>query len=93
MLRRAGTVAAGGGLVTGLSMVDWPALLALLAVSAMAITATCWIVSDRERPKRLALLIRTWRGQPPRPSAARASRPRPRAVAPARKVARAPDGR
>ncbi|MEO3929516.1 hypothetical protein ABGB07_37515 [Micromonosporaceae bacterium B7E4] len=84
-LRRAGAVAAGGGLVTGLSLVDWPVLLALLAVSTMAVGAICWVVSDQERPERLALLIHSWRGQPPmarsgaRPVARRPSAPRSRA--------------
>ncbi|MGX7675998.1 hypothetical protein [Plantactinospora sp. DSM 117369] len=94
-LRRAGAVAAGGGLVTGLSIVDWPVLLALFAVSAMAMGAICWVVSDQDRPKRLALLIHSWRGQPPtarsgaRPVARRSSAPGSRAG----KAAGAADGR
>ncbi|MDW5323510.1 hypothetical protein [Plantactinospora sp. KLBMP9567] len=97
-LRRAGAVAAGGGLVTGLSLVDWPVLLALFAVSAMAVGAICWVVNDRDRPKRLALLIRSWRGQPPparsgaRPVAGRPSPARSRTGAPVVTAARAADG-
>ncbi|MBE1484656.1 hypothetical protein [Plantactinospora soyae] len=91
-LRRAGTAAVGGGLLTGLAMLDWPALVTLLAVSAMAMAATCWVVADQDRPKRLALLIRTWRGHPPRPLTAR-STPRSTAVVPARKPGRTADGR
>ncbi|MGI5147879.1 hypothetical protein ACQEVC_16125 [Plantactinospora sp. CA-294935] len=95
-LRRAGAVAAGGGLVTGLSLVDWPVLLALFAVSAMAVGAICWVLSDQDRPKRLALLIRSWRGQPrpaapaPRAVARRPSAPRSRAAA---RAARSSAGR
>ncbi|MEQ4301418.1 hypothetical protein ABNF97_08505 [Plantactinospora sp. B6F1] len=59
--RRAGAVVAGGGLVTTLSLLDWPGLLALLAATAMVVGATCWVLSDQDRPKRLALLIRSWR--------------------------------
>ncbi|MGI5215037.1 hypothetical protein [Plantactinospora sp. CA-290183] len=84
LLRRAGTAALGGGLVTGLSVSGWPALVALLTLAVIAVAATCWTISDRERPKRLALLIRAWRGQPARPSTARVPTARRRSAAPAR---------
>jgi hypothetical protein len=90
-LRRVAAV--GGGLLTGLAMLNWPALLTLLAVSGMTVVATCWVVSDPDRPKRLALLIRTWRANPARPLAARSAPPRSSAVVPARKAGRVPNGR
>ncbi|GAA3748710.1 hypothetical protein GCM10022225_36140 [Plantactinospora mayteni] len=98
-LRRTGTVVAGGGVVAGLSIVDWSVLLALLAVGAMAVGAICWVVSDQERPERLALLIRSWRGQPEptrpraRPVARRPSAAGARAAAPAARAAGTTDGR
>jgi len=66
-LRSFGVVALGGGVVSALHTIGWPAPVVLLGSVAMAIVAICWVLNDHERPRRLALLIRAWRGQAPTP--------------------------
>jgi hypothetical protein len=79
--------AGGAGVLTALLAKSWAVALALavvvvaVAVVLVAVGAMCWIVNDPDRPGRLALIMRAWRGQElPAPSSATAVSVRPAAV-------------
>ncbi|MEV4759663.1 hypothetical protein AB0J86_31830 [Micromonospora sp. NPDC049559] len=64
----------GGGVVSALATVGWPALVLMAAMTVTAVVAMCWVLNDRDRPRRLALLIAAWRGQRPGSTGGRRAR-------------------
>ncbi|MFF5172575.1 hypothetical protein ACFY3U_08080 [Micromonospora sp. NPDC000089] len=66
--------AAGGGVASAIAVTGWPAVVLLLAAGGLTAALLGWVINDRERPKRLALLIRAVRQDPP---AGRAAHRRP----------------
>ncbi|SNY38352.1 hypothetical protein [Paractinoplanes atraurantiacus] len=71
--RSAGTLAGAGGTVAAVWAGGWLTGAFLLAATIVVVAATCWVVADDDRPKRLALLIESWRGpaRAPRPAVRR----------------------
>lgn len=63
--RRLSLFAASGGMASAVAIKGWPAVVLLLAATAMTAALVGWVVNDRERPERLALLIRTVRQSTP----------------------------
>lgn len=66
VIRRVAAATFGGGLLSTLAAVGWPALVLVSAVAAVALAAVCWVLNNEDRPERLALLIRAWRDTRPR---------------------------
>lgn len=79
LIRKASAVAVGGGLLSALAAIGWPALLLIVAVTSMAVTAACWVLNDPERPERLALLIHACRSPASRLPSTRLPRQREKA--------------
>ncbi|MFB9850539.1 hypothetical protein ACFFMR_09095 [Micromonospora andamanensis] len=71
---RLSALAAGGGVFSVLALAGWPAVVVLLAAAAMTTALLGWVVNDRERPERLALIIRAIRQQPTRTGRSRSVR-------------------
>ena len=61
-MRRLLTTATGGGVLTTLLATGWAGVALAVTVVIVLTAAVCWIVADPHRPRRLALLIQTWRG-------------------------------
>jgi hypothetical protein len=50
-----------GGLVTIALVANWFAAALLVAAILIPATVLCWVLNDKDRPKRLALLMTAWR--------------------------------
>lgn len=62
MLRRLlDTGVAGGGLLGVLMAAGWVGAVTLLGTVVVATAALCWILRDRDMPRRLEGIIRAWR--------------------------------
>jgi hypothetical protein len=63
---------AAGGALTAVPMVvagtSWHALAALGLAMLIVVAAVCWAIADSGRTRRLAALIRAWRGTTARPA-------------------------
>ncbi|MFI1196420.1 hypothetical protein ACH4T9_24640 [Micromonospora sp. NPDC020750] len=62
--RRLSMFIASGGVLSVLAAAGWPMVVLLLVTTGMAVSLVGWVVNDRERPERLALLIRAARQSP-----------------------------
>ncbi len=72
-VRRLSMFAASGGVASAVAITGWPAIVLILGAAAMTAALVGWVINDRERPERLALLIRAVRHHSP---ATRASQSR-----------------
>jgi hypothetical protein len=75
--RRTGMLAA---VPVALAGVSWPAFTGVVLAVLIVVAAGCWVLADSGRARRLATLIRAWRGAtaspavPARPALARRQR-------------------
>ena len=60
-LRTVGAAGGVGGAVAAALATGWIGAALLIVAIVVPIAAICWIVADRDRPQRLALLFTTWR--------------------------------
>jgi hypothetical protein len=61
-MRRALSIGAGGTILSASLTAGWLGIALSALVVVILILALCWIVADSERPYRLAVLLKAWRG-------------------------------
>lgn len=59
--------AGGGAVLTAFFAGGWIVGVVLIATILVVVGATCWIVSDRDRPQRLAIVLKALRPGAPEP--------------------------
>ena len=62
------TAAAG---MLGMLSAVWAGAALSVVIVVTLVVAVCWVINDQNRPERLALLIKSWRGIPSSRSTAR----------------------
>jgi hypothetical protein len=66
------TAAAGMlGMLSAVVTAGWAGAALSVVIVVTLVGAVCWVINDQNRPERLALLIKSWRGIPSSRSAAR----------------------
>lgn len=63
-MRRVLAGTGAGGVVGTLVAKDRTGVVLVAAVIIVVVLAACWVLNDRNRPERLALLFAAWRGMP-----------------------------
>nr|WP_042198691.1 hypothetical protein [Kibdelosporangium sp. MJ126-NF4]CEL23485.1 hypothetical protein [Kibdelosporangium sp. MJ126-NF4]CTQ89099.1 hypothetical protein [Kibdelosporangium sp. MJ126-NF4] len=59
--RTLGTAGGVAGVAAAAITTGWIGVALLVATALAAVAALCWVVADRHRPHRLALLLAAWR--------------------------------